>query len=352
VEVISTASEAEALILEANLIKKHEPKFNIALRDDKSYPYIQITHERFPRVFLVRPRVREKGSLYYGPYVNPRLIREALTIIRKAFHFCTCHQFPKTACLDSHIGLCDAPCIGQINERDYKKNIRRIRLILEGKKDELYRNLRREMETAARARKYERAARVRDQMQAISALYSSSPVINQFKETEQLQYALRLPRRPERIEAFDISNIMGEQSVGSMVSFLNGKPDKNQYRRFRIKTVSGIDDCRMMAEVVYRRYLRLKKEQLAFPDLIVIDGGKGQLAAAKQQLQELQLEIPVISLAKREEEIFLPLKKEPVVLARNSLGLRLIQRIRDEAHRFAVMYHRKLRGKDAFRPKK
>ena len=348
VEYINTASEAEALILEASLVKRHKPKYNISLRDDKSYPFIEITQERFPRIFLVRPRVKRKGSVYFGPYVEPRLIREALNIMRRIFGFCTCKKFPKRACLDHQIGLCSAPCIGQISQRQYARNIRKIKMILEGKRDELYKALRREMDVLARERKYEQAAVIRDQMQAIGALYSSGPDVNYFKETEQLQQLLRLPRRPERIEAFDISNIMGQQSVGSMVSFMNGKPDKSQYRRFKIKTVEGIDDVKMIAEIVGRRYARLKKETKAFPDLIVIDGGKGQLAAAAQQLAELGADIPIISLAKREEEIFVPRRRNSLVLSRDSLALRLLQRVRDEAHRFAINYHRKLRAKNVF----
>ncbi len=348
VEVITTHSEAEALILEASLIKKYQPKYNVELRDDKSYPFIEVTDEKFPRIAVVRPRKRNPGSQYYGPYVNPRLIRKALSIIRKIFHFRTCNPFPNKECLDYHIGLCDAPCIQNISEEEYRKNIENVCFILEGKKDELYRNLRQQMETLAREKKYEQAAKVRDQLRAIGALYSGTRDINYYKESEQLQRILGLPKRPERIEAFDISNIMGNQSVGSMVSFFNGQPDKNYYRRFRIKEVAGIDDFKMMAEIVKRRYRRLKNEGATFPDLIVIDGGKGQLSAALEQLVGLKIEIPIISLAKREEEIFVPHKKNSIVLPKDSLGLKLLQRIRDEAHRFAVSYHRILRRKNTF----
>jgi len=183
-------------------------------------------------------------------------------------------------------------------------------------------------------------------MQAIGALYCGSADINYFKEAEQLQRALSLTKLPERIEAFDISHTMGGQSVGSMVSFHNGRPDKNNYRRFRIKTVSGIDDFAMISEVVRRRYSRLKSEGQVYPDLILIDGGKGQLAAAAAELENLEIKIPLASLAKREEEVFLPRRSRPVLLARESLGLKLLQRVRDEAHRFAIAYHRKLRTKN------
>jgi len=348
IDIIETDSEAEALILEASLIKKYDPKYNVELRDDKSYPLIEISGEKFPRISIERPHKRKKSSKYYGPYVKVGLVREALAIIRKIFPFRTCDPFPKKECLDYHIGLCDAPCIDNISKNNYAKNIRNVCLILEGKKDVLYRKLKKEMEAMSAAQKYEEAKVVRDQLRAIGALYSGTKDINYYKEAEQLQRSLGLPRMPERIETFDISNIMGNQAVGSMVSFLLGKPDKQNYRRFKIKEVEGIDDFKMIAEVVRRRYRRLRNEGLVFPDLIVIDGGKGQLSAALTQLKSLEVDIPIVSIAKREEELFLPNKRNAVRLAYNSLGLKLIQRMRDEAHRFAITYHRKLRAKESF----
>jgi len=345
IDTIETDSEAEALILEASLIKKYDPKYNIELKDDKSYPYIEISGEKFPRISVERPNRKKESSDYYGPYVNPGLIREALTIIRKIFPFRTCTPFPDKECLDYHIGLCDAPCIEKIGKEEYAKNVKNVRLILEGKKDVLYRKLKREMESKAAAQKFEQAAKVRDQLRAIGALYSGTKDVNYYKEAEQLQRAFNLPRLPQRIETFDISNIMGQLAVGSMVSFLCGKPDKKNYRRFRIKDVHGIDDFKMIAEVVKRRYRRLRDEGLVFPDLIVIDGGKGQLSAALAQLQLLEVEIPIISLAKRQEEVFAPKKRAAIRLSLNSLGLKLLQRMRDEAHRFAISYHRTLRTK-------
>ncbi len=350
IDILETNSEAEALILEASLIKEHAPKYNIELRDDKSYPYIAVTGEEFPRVFVDRPRVKDKKTTYYGPYVEVGLVREALAIIRKIFHFRTCDPFPKKECLDFHIGLCEAPCIGKISKLDYLKNIRKVCLILEGKKNELYKSLKDEMENAAREKNFEAAAKVRDQLRAIGALYSGTKDINYYKEAEQLQRALNLPRLPERIETFDISNIMGNQSVGSMVSFFQGKPDKNNYRRFKIREVEGIDDFKMIGEIVRRRYRRLKEEQKSFPDLIVIDGGKGQLSSACDELKKLSVDIPIISLAKQEEEVFLPNKRTSIRLPKDSLGLKLLQRTRDEAHRFALAYHHNLRGKN-FLPK-
>lgn len=345
IDHITTNGEAEALILEASLVKTYNPKFNVDLRDDKTYPLIQITDDEFPRVSVERPRARHPDYLYYGPYVSPGLIREALNIIRRIFYFRTCQPMPDKECLDHHIGLCAAPCIGKISKEAYAKNIRNVRWILEGKKDELYQKLTEEMQTLAKEKKYEEAVKVRDQLRALGALYSGTTDINYFKEAEQLQRALDLSRLPERIETLDISNIMGTYAVGSLVSFLRGRPDKSNYRRFKIKTVEGIDDFSMMAEVVRRRYGRLQKEGKPFPDLIVIDGGKGQLAAASGELKRLGIIIPIVSLAKREEEVFLPGRRLSVRLGLDSLGLKLLQRTRDEAHRFALAYHRLLRKK-------
>ncbi len=349
IDYIITSSEAEALILEASLVKKYNPKFNIDLKDDKSYPFIEITSDEFPRVSVVRPRKRNEKSLYYGPYVNAKLVREALSIIRRIFPFRTCDRLPKKECLDYHIGLCDGVCVGKISKQDYADIINNIRLILEGRKDSLYHRLRHQMEVFSQQKRFEDAARVRDQIHALSALYSGTKDINYYKEAEQLKRLLSLSRIPERIEAFDISNILGTYAVGGMVSFLNGKPDKKNYRRFRIKLVEGIDDFAMISEVVSRRYRRLRDEGLAFPDLILIDGGKGQLAAALKALRELDIDtVSLVALAKKEESIFIPGKREPILLSRDSLGLKLLQRIRDEAHRFAVIYHRRLREKGMF----
>jgi len=348
IDTIQTASEAEALILEASLIKQYQPKYNVELKDGKTYPFIQITKEEFPLVKLIRrntQKYKDVAAEFWGPYVNPALVREALQIIRKIFPFRTCDPFSDKLCLYYDLGLCQGPCEGKISKKDYQRNIRNIKFILDGKKDDLYRNLRLEMEMLSRRRDFEGAGRLRDQIRAIGALYSGTRDINYFKEAEQLQRAIGLERSPVRIECFDISNTMGNQPVGSMVSFLNGKPDKNNYRRFRIKTVRGIDDFQMIAEIVKRRYTRLQKEGSSFPDLIVIDGGKGQLGAAMKELKKLNLSLRLISLAKREEEIFTPGKRESIKLAHDSLGLKLLMRVRDEAHRFGLKYHTLLRGK-------
>ncbi len=344
IEYVSTNSEAEALILEASLIKKYKTKYNIDQRDDKSYPFIEITQDPFPQIEVVRLKKKNPKSLYYGPYVQPRLIREALGIIRKIFPFRVCNPLPDKECLDYHMKLCDGPCIGKMSTKEYRANIKNVILIIEGKKDVLLKKLKKEMEEFSECQKYEEASKVRDQLRALGALYSGTKGVNYYTGAEQIQRALGLTKLPQRIETFDISNIMGNQSVGAMVSFFNGKPDKPNYRRFRIKTVAGIDDFRMIAEVVRRRYKRLKDEKKEFPDLIMIDGGKGQLSAAAMQLKLLNVNIPVISLAKREEEVFLPGRRTGVKMAKDSLGLQMLQRIRDEAHRFAISYHRHLRS--------
>jgi excinuclease ABC subunit C len=351
IDHIKTHSEAEALILEAALVKQYDPRYNIDLKDGKSYPYIQITGEKVPLISIIRlakPDLKTPGVRYFGPYTDVALIREALALIRKIFPFRSCVTVPDKPCLYHDIGLCDAPCVDKTRSDDYLRMVERIAQVLSGEKDELYRDLKRDMEKAAAARDFEGAAKLRDQLRAVGALYSSSPDVNYFKEAEQLERALTLPKSPERIECIDISTTMGERSVGSLVSFANGKPDKSNYRRFRIKDVKGMDDFKMVAEVVRRRYGRLKREGAVYPDLIVIDGGKGQLSAAVEQLKTLDVVIPVISLAKREEEVFVPGRRSAVVLAKDSLALKLLQRVRDEAHRFAVSYHRLLRGKGVF----
>ncbi len=347
IDHILTQSEAEALILEASLVKKHLPKYNIELKDSKSYPYISITREKYPLISIIRlsPTLEVGEARLFGPYTDAALIREALSLIRKIFPFRSCAVLPEKPCLYHDIGLCEAPCIEKISVEEYRRTIKHIIRVLEGEKDKLYEELKAEMELLSKNKEFERAVKARDQMRAIGALYSSNADVNYFKEAEQLERALGLPKSPERIECIDISTTMGERAVGSLVSFAQGKPDKSNYRKFRIKEVKGMDDFQMVAEVVRRRYGRLKRESLPYPDLIVIDGGKGQLGAAAAELKKLDVDIPLISLAKREEEVFLPGKRNPVILSRDSLALKLLQRTRDEAHRFAVTYHRKVKEK-------
>ena len=459
VEFFVTSSEAEALILENNLIKRHKPKYNIDLKDSKRFASIVLTDEKFPRLVVTRNRtIRGK---YYGPFVSAEARDNALKVLRKTFQIRTCGKLPKRECLKSHIGTCSAPCTGKISQEEYNLNLRQAEKYLAGKGDELIGSLKNEMKVASEKMNFEKAAVLRDRISALEALHErqamerekryDEDVINYIvsggkvflivfnaingmlaskqefsfefkedfleefiiqyysenqipreiifpdalsgeslaalteylekirgerveitvpqrgeklnlldlvkrnieasllsseKEASALREALHLEKNPHTIECFDISNIQGTNSVGSMVRFKDGEPDKSEYRRFRIKTVEGADDFASIAEVVSRRYSRLNAEGKEMPDLVVIDGGLGQLQAAVSALRNAGAKIPVISLAKRFEEIYRPGKSEPICLDRKNPSLKLLMRIRDEAHRFAVKYHRLLRSKE------
>lgn len=486
-ETIVTDSEVEALILEANLIKEHRPKYNIDLKDDKSYPYIRVTNESYPRVFVTRKIIRD-GSRYFGPYTDVGNMRQLMSTVRRIFPLRTCQlriteetiQNKKhKVCLNYHIGRCRGPCEGFISHRDYMRFVEQVTAFIQGRNRELVLSLTARMNVMSRRQNYEDAAVLRDQLKAVKQFYARQKVVDgayadrdivtvvsegndacgvvfnvrngkivnrqhyyfkcamdcgdghamtsfvkQFylrtdeipgeiffsskvdepglfgkwlsnkagkrvrlicpqkghkahvvamcrknatlllhellsQKTAQgkvapavsaLEKALRLPKSPIRIEAFDISNIQGRDAVASMVSFRNGMPDKDHYRRFKIRSVKGIDDFAMMAEVVKRRYTRLIREDKVLPDLILVDGGKGQLSTAVKILKDLSIaDQPVIGLAKRLEEVFLPDRSDPVILPKTSAALMLLQRIRDEAHRFAVTYHRSVRAKRAVR---
>ena len=348
IDYIPTTSEVEALFLEAGLIKRFKPKYNISLRDDKSFPFVRITTDKFPGVFICRPKEKNKAK-YFGPYTNATAIREAFKEIRKIFPFRTCRKIPKKACLHFHIGLCPAPCIGKINQRQYSQNIRNIGLILQGRRESLFKSLSEKMHLAVKKNRFEDAAKIRDQIMALGSIYLGSQVNNPFQEAKQLADILNLKKLPFRIEAFDISNIFGKEAVGSMVSFWQGKPDKNNYRRFRIKESQGkINDYKMLSEITRRRYQRIKNERRQFPDLILIDGGKGQISVVKNELDKLNLDLPLVGIAKAEEKIIALNKRNPITLSMSSPALRLIVRIRDEAHRFALAYHHILRRKKVF----
>lgn len=477
-ETIVTRSVLEALILESNLIKRHRPRFNIVLRDDKQYPYLRLPiKENFPRLSIVR-RVQKDGALYYGPYTPAGALRETLKVIRKVFPLATCdidiNGKAERACIEFEIKRCMAPCIGNQSRDDYHLIVKQVRQFLEGRDRELLDSLREEMERAAEREQFEEAARLRDRLfkvertlekqritqisasdqdvvglarqgaaadlqllfvrgglligrkdffwpqageagdeelvrSAIEQFYNKEgqppkelllpislddgPLFEQWltekrgdsvrlvapergvkhqlvllaeenagaaiadhlrdealdrQATAELKRLLRLEKPPHRIEGFDISNIMGNQSVASLVVWEDGQAKKSDYRKFRIKTVEGANDFASMQEAVRRRYGM--SEELAHPDLILIDGGLGQLSAALEGLKQVgQEQTPIIGLAKargdKEERIFLPGRKNPIVLRPTSPATHLVQRIRDEAHRFAVTYHRKLRGK-------
>lgn len=365
VDYIPTSSTEAALLVEAALVKKYSPKYNAALKDDKAYPVLKLTTSgEFPRLFITRKKVAD-GSLYFGPYTNAKLLRKALKLMARLFPLRTCKNMPKQVCLNFHIRQCLAPCIGKINKQDYKKIVENVILFLEGNTEKLQKVLLEDMNNASKEGNFELAAYIRDQLRAISSVTGKAEIPQQiiadsglptgqtglrlFKISTQLEdlcQKLNLPKTPFVIEAFDVSNIAGKEPVGSMVVFKNGRPFKDGYRKFKIKTVSSIDDYSMMGEIVNRRYSRLLQEKHTLPDLIIIDGGKGHLMSVKKQLHKLGIwQIPVIAIAKSFELIYTKEEGEPLGLDPTSAASLLIQRIRDEAHRFAINYHRLLRSK-------
>jgi excinuclease ABC subunit C len=350
-KTINTSSEAEALIYEAGLIKDHKPKFNIELKDDKSYPFLKLTiNDDFPRLIITRVR-KEDGAVYYGPYTNVKLLKEAVEFIRKMFMIRGCRNMSKKVCLRFHIEQCYGPCEGKISKREYGKTIKYIRAFLEGRKSDLIRSFQKDMKRYSAKWDFEKAMVMKKRIEALTAVQnahdsSSKPI---FGELDELQNALGLKKTPDTIECFDISNIAGKQAVGSMVQFKDGKPQKNEYRKFKIKKVAGIDDYSMIREVVRRRYTRLLAEEKPLPDLVLIDGGKGHLSVAQKELKILGLnKLPIASIAKEFNHLYRTTAGVPIRLSPGSRLLFLIQRIRDEAHRFAITYHRKLRSKEAF----
>ncbi|NQT06282.1 MAG: excinuclease ABC subunit UvrC [Candidatus Omnitrophica bacterium] len=349
IDYIQTNSEAEALIYEASLIKSKRPKFNIELKDDKSYPYLKLTvNEKYPRLFITR-RVEDDGAKYYGPYTNVKLLKQALSFIQTIFPFRTCGRLGRRLCINYHIAKCPGPCAGKIYKREYKRMVNELRLFLEGRRHRLVRTLSCHMEAASKSLNFEDALLIRNRIRALSTLVTKRRVPGPMDQVDELKFLLNLKRRPKRIEAFDISNIHGREAVGSMVAFYDGKPDKKNYRKFKIKTVNRIDDYKMMREVVRRRYRRLLEERRSLPDLIIIDGGRGHLSSAVKELKRLRINhIPAIGIAKEFEHIYTPKRPLPIILPKDSSVLQLIKRIRDEAHRFARRYHIALRRKKMF----
>lgn len=488
-EYIVTDNEVEALILEFNLIKKYDPKYNVMFRDDKSYPYLKITlNEEYPRIEITRNMVKD-GARYFGPYTSVGALNETVRLLRRLFPLRTCRrpafEQRKRACLNAHIKRCPAPCVGEISREKYQEMVREVLLFMEGKQEDLLLKLNRRMQEYAENLEFEKAAGIRDQVKAIERVlekqkivsvdgkdqdvvamargldevciqvffvrqgklvgrdhfflertdqlsreevmavflkqyYSRAaaipgvlllsdevedrPVIQEWltqvrggrvtlhvpqrgtklklvemvaanalaelkeheedtrKKTMSLQEALlelqeylHLEGLPLRMECYDISNISGTDSVGSMVVFENGSPKPADYRRFKIKRVAGPDDFASLQEVLERRFKPKEPRGNGsgtdgsfskLPDLVIIDGGKGQLSAAREVMQQLGVgDIPTFGLAKQQEELFAEGQQEPILLPRNSQSLYLIQRLRDEAHRFAISYHRGLREK-------
>ena len=473
-EYIITANEIEALILECNLIKKYRPKYNISLRDDKTYPYIKVTlNEDYPTVSITR-KILKDGAKYFGPYTSAGAVHEVLNLLKKLFQIRSCRQMnTKRPCLEFHIKRCLAPCTGRVAKSEYREMIKSLCLFLEGRNEVVLKELTNRMQIAAENFQFELAAKLRDQVLAIEKISAKqniiigssdqdiiglarkadeaciqiffirsgkmigrdhfllngtedetdSALLNAFLEqyynkatfipkeillpaeieNEEILSAwlsqkknakvsfglpqrgvkkemvlmandnavvvleeqmiknsagleqtvgamkdlgryLRMEKELKRIECFDISHIQGSETVASMVVFSNGAPDKQEYRRYKLKSVEGKpDDFKSMQEVVGRRY---RQSDGIMPDLIIIDGGKGQLNSALEIIRALgHYQIPVVGLAKQFEYVFLEGQSEPVILPPNSKALYLIQRIRDEAHRFAITYHRKLRHK-------
>ncbi len=365
IDFVPADSEVDALLLEARLVKDIQPRFNIELKDDKSFPYLQIRmREDFPRVEFTRSP-RRKGVRLYGPFTSARSLRHAIQVLQRIFQFRTCSLDIRAddsrwrwfrPCLLHSIRQCTAPCNLRVTKEDYRKQIRKLRLVMEGKKDRLLAEMEREMQEASTALLFEKAARLRDDIAALQKLGERGDVakdvqpevfpIDPKKGLAGLRKVLGLEKVPRTIEGVDIAHLGGDDTVASLVHFIDGLPFKPGYRRYRIKSVRGVDDFASIREVVTRRFRRKVREEEVFPDILLIDGGKGQLNAALDAFRVLGVEPPtLLSLAKREEEIYRPGEQEPLKLSRHSAALRLLQYVRDEAHRFAQHYHHILRGK-------
>ncbi|OGR96494.1 MAG: hypothetical protein A2V88_09530 [Elusimicrobia bacterium RBG_16_66_12] len=371
IDYILCRSEREALLLERRLINENQPFFNVLWKDGKTYPYLKITlGEDYPRLITTRRKVRD-GGIYFGPFPKVTPIRGLLRYLWKQhiFPLRPCRwEFSEqkpldkrkiNGCLYYHTKECPAPCAGRISKDDYRRIAARAVLFFKGRYADLRRGFELEMKKASAALDYERAAQLRDNGLALGQMgervrvreVEADDVSGRIASTRMvtaLQKALDLPSPPVHVECFDISHFQGRQTVASMVCFLGGRPHRDHYRKFRIRDTAVIDDFKSMREVVYRRYKRLQAEKAKLPDLVLIDGGTGQLGAAQAALAELKLKIPMASLAKRIEEVFVPGKAESILLRLDDPALRLLQQLRDEAHRSAVTYHRRLRDKALF----
>ena len=365
VEVIETESEVDALLLEARLIKDVQPKFNQELKDDKTFPYLEVfVREDFPRVEFTRTP-QDRGTRLYGPFTNAKQLRGAIAVLQRIFRFRTCSldiddgderwQWFRP-CLLASIDQCTAPCNLRISKEDYRRDIRRLQTFLDGGRVKLMRELDREMQQASAEKLYEKAARIRDEIQALEDLdlrgdleeHAQPEVfyVDPKRGLSGLKQVFGLEEVPRRIEGVDIAHLQGGQTVASLVQFIDGLPFKHGYKRYRIRSVDGVDDYGSIREVVSRRMGRLAQEGEAFPEILLMDGGKGQLNAALEAMEVIGVDPPfTISLAKREEEVYDPGEAAPRRLSRHGFGLRLLQYVRDEAHRFAQHYHHILRRK-------
>lgn len=365
IDFLEAESEVDALLMEARLIKDIQPKFNHDLKDDKTFPYLEIhTDEDFPRIAFTR-EPSPRGTKLYGPFASAASLRGAIQVLQKVFRFRTCtldidEDDPKwrwfRPCLLASIRQCTAPCNQRISKEEYRKDIRRLQKFLEGKKKSLLEEMRREMAAAAEGLRYEEAARLRDEIHLLETLDQRGELdthvqpevfpVDPKKGLAGLQRVLRMERCPRVIEGVDIAHLAGRETVASLVQFIDGLPFKPGYKHFRIREVAGADDPASIREVVARRFHRLRAEGEVFPDILLVDGGRGQLNAALSAFAALEIEPPtVISLAKRLEEVYVPAREEPLRLGRHAFALRLLQYVRDEAHRFAQHYHHILRRK-------
>jgi len=360
-----TGSEIEALLLEAKLIKKYLPKYNIVWKDDKNYFYVGITKENFPKVFITH-QSKSKGlkskANFLGPFVDGKSLKETLKALRKAFPYRSCNFLPYKPCLWYQLNRCPAPCltksktakqipaVGIKIEREMKRNIKNLVEILQGNKLQVLDGLKKEMKILSKKQRYEEAAVIRNQIMSLEKVLSHSHILEsndlypkQTLETKSqliLEKLLKAKKLVERIEAYDVSNIQGKEATGSMVTFINGIPTKSLYRKFRIKAEGKPDDVAMLKEILKRR---LKHKEWQMPDLLLIDGGRAQLNAAKKVVRN---RIPIASIAKKKNELYLENRKIPILLKTLPREVfNLILRLRDEAHRFAISYHRKLRKK-------
>ncbi|MCD6303843.1 MAG: excinuclease ABC subunit UvrC [Planctomycetes bacterium] len=373
VDFIECDSEVDALLRESRLIKDIQPRFNERQKDDKSFPYLQVTtDEPFPRVSITR-QPKRRGAKLYGPFVHSADLRAAVPLMQRVFRFRTCNlDIAEPApgerpayrpCILYNIRQCSAPCAGIISRQDYASLIRDLKQFLSSKASRLRRQLKSRMAAAAERLDFERAAVLRDELRALERLQQRGLVgdhvqpevffVDPTEGLERLAQVLELPRPPRLIEGIDIAHLGGGEQCGAMVCFIDGRAFKSGYRRYKIKTHAGNDDFASIREVVWRRYKYAGMDRELFPDVILIDGGKGQVSAAISAFDELEFQPPMLlGLAKKNEEIFVHGRPGPIRLARNDPALRLLQSVRDEAHRFAQHYHHILRrratlGRDA-----
>ncbi|MSR77912.1 MAG: excinuclease ABC subunit UvrC [Candidatus Omnitrophica bacterium] len=352
IDHIETPTEVDALLLEARLIRKYQPRYNKELKDDKSFPLLKITSDAFPRILMTRNK-SDKKAHYYGPFTDAKLLREAVTLINHLFPLRKCRRLPKKACLYYHIGQCLAPCIKPEVKEDYDQQVNEVKTFLGSGKKSFIEYITDKMQDAADELRFEDAQYFKEQIEALSRLKkkrfspSAEDASIALSASLELRKFLALEKLPENIVCFDVSNLQGEEAVASKVAFYRELPDKMGYRRYKIKTVQGINDYAMIQEAVRRMLVGIKEGREEFiPDIIMIDGGKGHLHAAREVLAQEGFETTaLISIAKRFEIIYSAKTDGEIAIPRDSPSLHLLQKIRDEAHRFAITYHRSLKEK-------